>query len=175
MGDRLLAPTVYAPHVPDLRELVDDIERQCDGTAAGFARKAVEEIHRRFRYEKGATHVQSSIEDVIGAGAGVCQDFAHLLLAVLRMRGLPARYVSGYLVPRTTAEPNANQRAGLARLGRGVRAGSGLGGARPRARARSVPRSAVHAEQLERGSTPRSGAKCACVDGGIKRQQFWRP
>ncbi len=32
-------------------------------------------------------------------GAGVCQDFAHLLLGVVRMRGLPARYVSGYLVP----------------------------------------------------------------------------
>ena len=95
----LLAPTVYTPHVPELRSLVDEIERQCDGTAAGFARRAVVEIRRRFRYEKGATHVQSSIEDVLGTGAGVCQDFAHLLLAVLRMRGLPARYVSGYLAP----------------------------------------------------------------------------
>ena len=48
---------------------------------------------------KGATHVNSSIEDSLSLGAGVCQDFAHLLLGVVRMRGLPARYVSGYLVP----------------------------------------------------------------------------
>jgi transglutaminase-like putative cysteine protease len=40
-------------------------------------------------------------------GAGVCQDFAHLLLAVLRMRGLPGRYVSGYLVPQGAAGPDA--------------------------------------------------------------------
>jgi len=104
----LLAPTIYTPHIPELRELVDDIERACDGTAAGFARASVEEIHGRFRYEKGATHVQSSIEDILQTGAGVCQDFAHLLLAVLRVRGLPSRYVSGYLVPRHAAEPGSS-------------------------------------------------------------------
>ena len=48
------------------------------------------------------------IRDALGSGSGVCQDFAHLLLALLRMRNLPARYVSGYLMPRRTAEPGAN-------------------------------------------------------------------
>jgi len=43
--------------------------------------------------------VHSSVQDCLGTRAGVCQDFAHLLIAVLRQRGLPARYVSGYLVP----------------------------------------------------------------------------
>jgi transglutaminase-like putative cysteine protease len=104
----LLAPTVYVPHTPPLRQMVEEIERDCGGTAAGFALGAMELIHGRFRYEKGATHVQSSIEDVLTAGGGVCQDFAHLLLAVARLRGLPARYVSGYLVPRRTAEPGAS-------------------------------------------------------------------
>jgi transglutaminase-like putative cysteine protease len=65
-------------------------------------------VHEHFRYEKGATHVQSSIEDALRTRAGVCQDFAHLLLAMLRMRGLPARYVSGYLAPNSTAEPGAS-------------------------------------------------------------------
>jgi transglutaminase-like putative cysteine protease len=44
--------------------------------------------------------VQSSIEDALRLEAGVCQDFAHLLLGTVRKRGLPARYVSGYLVPQ---------------------------------------------------------------------------
>jgi transglutaminase-like putative cysteine protease len=104
----MLAETVYVPHTPELRTLVADIEGECDGTVAGFALTAIETIHKRFRYEKGATHVSSSISDVLAAGAGVCQDFAHLMLAVARIRGLPARYVSGYLVPRRTAEPGAS-------------------------------------------------------------------
>ena len=74
-------------------------------SAAGFARAAAALIHRQFRYEKGATHVQSSIEDALRTRAGVCQDFAHLLLAILRMRGFPARYVSGYLVPLSSNTP----------------------------------------------------------------------
>ena len=104
----LLAPTVYVPHAAPVSNLIAEVETQSGGTAAGFVRAAIETIHQRFRYEKGATHVQSSIGDVLSTGAGVCQDFAHLLLAVLRMRGLPARYVSGYLVPRRTAEPGAS-------------------------------------------------------------------
>ena len=104
----LLAPTVYVPHDSAVKELIQAAERGCDGRAASFAAAAASVIHTRFRYEQGATHVQSSVDDVLHAGAGVCQDFAHLLLAVLRMRGLPARYVSGYLVPRSTAEPGAS-------------------------------------------------------------------
>src|SRR5262249_18214348 len=57
-------------------------------------------VHDSFRYEKGSTHVHSSVLDVLEAGAGVCQDFSHLLIALARSRGLPARYVSGYLAPR---------------------------------------------------------------------------
>ncbi len=56
---------------------------------------------------KGATHVNSSIADSLQMGAGVCQDFAHLLLGVLRKRGIPARYVSGYLVPQNEDNPAA--------------------------------------------------------------------
>ena len=95
----LLAPTGYVPHAAEVMELVRCAEEACDGSAGGFARAAACLIFERFRYEKGATHVNSSIHDSIQSGAGVCQDFAHLLLAVLRMRGLPGRYVSGYLAP----------------------------------------------------------------------------
>ena len=104
----LLAPTDYVPHSPQLPDLIATAERNSDGTIASFAKSASDLIHLTFRYEKGATHVHSSIRDALATRAGVCQDFAHILLALLRMRGLPARYVSGYLVPISTAEPGAS-------------------------------------------------------------------
>ncbi len=54
-------------------------------------------IPERFEYRPGATYVGSEVSDLLEAGAGVCQDFAHLGLVLLRRRGIAARYVSGYL------------------------------------------------------------------------------
>jgi transglutaminase-like putative cysteine protease len=51
----------------------------------------------RFEYRPGATYVGSSVRDLLEVGAGVCQDFVHLSLLLLRRRGIAARYVSGYL------------------------------------------------------------------------------
>ena len=93
-----IASTGYVPHLSTLAEFVEEAERPSDGSAAGFAQAASDLIHREFRYVKGATHVHSSIADSLSIRAGVCQDFAHLLLGIVRMRGLPGRYVSGYLV-----------------------------------------------------------------------------
>jgi transglutaminase-like putative cysteine protease len=104
----LLASSQYAPHVELLREIVQTAAQNSGGTLSGFVRAATEQVHASFRYEKGATHVHSSILDSLASGAGVCQDFAHILLAVVRMRGVPARYVSGYLVPRRTAEAGSS-------------------------------------------------------------------
>jgi transglutaminase-like putative cysteine protease len=55
-------------------------------------------IHAEFEFEPGATTVSTSVEEVLHQRRGVCQDFAHLMLAALRGHGLPARYVSGYLL-----------------------------------------------------------------------------
>jgi transglutaminase-like putative cysteine protease len=54
-------------------------------------------IPDRFEYRRGATYVGSTIDDLLAAGAGVCQDFVHLGLVLLRRHGIAARYVSGYL------------------------------------------------------------------------------
>jgi len=62
-------------------------------------------IHDDFEFEAGATTVSTSVDEVLHQRRGVCQDFAHLLLACLRGHGLPARYVSGYLL----TEPPAGQ------------------------------------------------------------------
>lgn len=102
-----LTSTDYVPLDDPLRDLASRAEAHADGTCAGFVNAAMQIVHSTFRYEKGATHVNSSISDTLETGVGVCQDFAHILLGVVRTRGIPGRYVSGYLVPRGTTEPGA--------------------------------------------------------------------
>jgi transglutaminase-like putative cysteine protease len=64
---------------------------------AATLRSVAEVIPDRFEYRTGVTYVGSTVEDLLAAGAGVCQDFAHLALVLLRRHGVAARYVSGYL------------------------------------------------------------------------------
>lgn len=66
-----------------------------------------ERIFREFRFDPRATEVATPVAEVLRKRAGVCQDFAHLMLACLRSLGLPARYVSGYL---ETAPPPGRPR-----------------------------------------------------------------
>lgn len=54
-------------------------------------------LYDSFGYEAGVTRADSPIDDVLKAGKGVCQDFAHVMIAICRSWGIPARYVSGYL------------------------------------------------------------------------------
>ena len=102
-----LISTAYVPTLPELVDLGKEAESQSDASIPGFAKAVSDLIHERFRYVKGATHVHSSIRDALSLSAGVCQDFAHVALGVLRARGIPARYVSGYLVPSDAAEPQS--------------------------------------------------------------------
>lgn len=62
-------------------------------------------IHREFVYDSQATNVSTPVAEVLSKRRGVCQDFAHLALACLRSVGLPARYVSGYLVTAVPGQP----------------------------------------------------------------------
>ena len=64
-------------------------EAALDGLTAAIARD--------FTYDRAVTNVYSSVEEVLALRAGVCQDFAHLFIAVARAMGVPARYVSGYI------------------------------------------------------------------------------
>jgi len=77
------------------------LESLHDALAAGSPLETLELlcelIPDRFEYRPGATYVGSTVRDLLDAGAGVCQDFVHLSLVLLRRRGIAARYVSGYL------------------------------------------------------------------------------
>ena len=60
-------------------------------------------IHADFEFDAEATTVSTSVDEVLAQRRGVCQDFAHLLLACLRAHGLPGRYMSGYLLTEPPA------------------------------------------------------------------------
>jgi transglutaminase-like putative cysteine protease len=64
-----------------------------------LAKYFCKEIYEQFRYIKGVTTVETTLDDIWKLKAGVCQDFAHFMLALLRMVNIPARYVSGYICP----------------------------------------------------------------------------
>ena len=69
---------------------------------------------------RGVTDVHTSANEAYADGAGVCQDFAHLTLALTRSVGLPSRYVSGYFHPDPERHGGRGDQRGEPRLGRGV-------------------------------------------------------
>ncbi len=62
-------------------------------------------VHQHVTYMPGSTGVQTGAQEAFDQCQGVCQDIAHLTVALLRETGVPARYVSGYLFPKPDAEP----------------------------------------------------------------------
>ena len=98
-----LTSSAWVPQDADLIEVGAGIR-----AAAATPRDAVEAVsewvHGQLEYEPGTTTVSTSAVEAWRSGRGVCQDFVHLSLAVLRAAGVPARYVSGYLHPHREPE-----------------------------------------------------------------------
>ena len=65
----------------------------------------IEAVAGRLKYEKTVTTARTPVGEALALGRGVCQDFAHLFLAACRGCGLPARYVSGYVLPGEDETP----------------------------------------------------------------------
>ena len=82
------------PAIAGLEELESAIAAD---TPLATLERMCQVVPDRFAYQPGVTYVGSSIDDLLRQEAGVCQDFAHLSLVLLRRRGIAARYVSGYL------------------------------------------------------------------------------
>lgn len=81
------------------------------GDTLGALRRLNKTVHDAFEYEVGITEVHSPIEDALRAKRGVCQDFAHIMIAAARSWGIPARYVSGYLHHRRKGEDRSGDDA----------------------------------------------------------------
>ena len=90
-------PSPYVPRLPALRELGAGLFTP-GRPVAEAALALMHRLHADFAYESRSTEVDTPLQQVLLQRRGVCQDFAHLLAGVLRAWGLPARYVSGYLL-----------------------------------------------------------------------------
>ena len=75
------------------------------------ARDLCARLHRVFEYAPGETRADSPIDRILGTGRGVCQDYAHVMAAILRGWGIPCRYVSGYLGPPAEGVANCESHA----------------------------------------------------------------
>ncbi|WP_280236519.1 transglutaminase family protein [Nocardia cyriacigeorgica] len=103
--DEMLAATTYVPRERKLAAVSRQLAR---GVAPAKAVvRAAEWVHREMRYLAGTTSVHTSAVQAFAERQGVCQDYAHLTLLLLRNMGIPSRYVSGYLHPHPDAEIGA--------------------------------------------------------------------
>jgi transglutaminase-like putative cysteine protease len=99
--DDLLRPTQHAPASKRVASVGKKISKTHKPAEAVVA--AANWVREELEYLPGTTSVHSSGLDALKAGKGVCQDFVHLSLMLLRSMGIPAHYVSGYLHPRRDA------------------------------------------------------------------------
>ncbi|MGY4649949.1 transglutaminase family protein [Mycobacterium sp. URHB0021] len=99
--DEMLTGTHYTPASRRIARVGQKIAKEHDPQEAVIA--AANWVHSELEYVPGTTGVHSSGLDAHREGKGVCQDFAHLTLILLRSMGVPARYVSGYLHPHRQA------------------------------------------------------------------------
>jgi transglutaminase-like putative cysteine protease len=97
--------TKHADWSDEMAAVASDLTADC-GTPIETVCVIRDAVRNRFTYERGATHVGIDVESVWDAEAGVCQDFAHVTIALLRSLGLAARYVSGYLYAADPTHPN---------------------------------------------------------------------
>jgi transglutaminase-like putative cysteine protease len=84
-------------YVPALQPHLESLQPNPGERVIDIAMQVAHHIKTTFEYAKAVTNASSPIDDVLSLGKGVCQDFAHLMIAILRSYGIPARYVSGYL------------------------------------------------------------------------------
>lgn len=92
-----LEPSPYVPIHPIGGTLAGMATQESDGTIFGFLMRLNEIIFERMEYDSEATHVHSTLDEIVQLQAGVCQDFTHLMLSACRYKNIPSRYVSGYL------------------------------------------------------------------------------
>ena len=91
----LLYPTELTRAHRGLADFYDDINRSAPADVLDRIQHFSHAVHTRLRYERGATNNSTSAAQAFDIGAGVCQDYAQILLALLRLDKIPCRYIAG--------------------------------------------------------------------------------
>jgi transglutaminase-like putative cysteine protease len=105
----MLLPSQFAKSSEPLQALARELRCERRDTPFLLLAELNQSIYDSFAYVKNSTKVDSPIDDAIRTRQGVCQDFAHIMIALLRPLGIPCRYVSGYMFHRDEAEETADR------------------------------------------------------------------
>jgi transglutaminase-like putative cysteine protease len=95
-----LTPSAIVPADPQLEAMAKPYQPASPDETLEAVQKLMGLVYHGFEYEQGTTSVATTVPEVLKHRTGVCQDFAHVLIGLCRAIKLPARYVSGYIVPR---------------------------------------------------------------------------
>ncbi len=93
----MLLPSQYARPTELLEKLRAELKLRRQGNPLELLQELNTELYESFEYAPNTTKVDSPIDDALEARRGVCQDFAHIMIALVRQLKIPCRYVSGYL------------------------------------------------------------------------------
>ncbi len=106
-----LRESTYVAFGPELRALAAIVGAPGGEDLDAWFAHAGHEVHAGFTYDKSATTVRTTVDESIRLRGGVCQDFAHILVALCRFHAIPARYVSGYIFSGHDALRNGQSNA----------------------------------------------------------------
>lgn len=101
-GSQLVLLELSRPEELNRRSTLDQIVQALSPGAdapALFVERCSAYVYEHFEYRKGITTIETTVDEILDHRFGVCQDFAHVLLEMLRTASIPARYVSGYICP----------------------------------------------------------------------------
>ena len=104
-----LRPSRHVVWTPDIAAVAHEMSQR-QASVPDTVRAMSAFVTERLTYTPGVTEVGTPIAEVWAAGHGVCQDFSHLTIGLLRAAGIPARYVSGYLYSADPASPTFDDR-----------------------------------------------------------------
>jgi transglutaminase-like putative cysteine protease len=96
----MLLPSHFACSTPDLEDLARALKCERRGNPLELLTELNSAIYRLFAYVPNSTKVDSPIDEALKTRQGVCQDFAHIMIALVRPLKIPCRYVSGYMFHR---------------------------------------------------------------------------
>lgn len=102
IGTSLVLLELTRPDTIENQSIIQDICNEINHpgrSVANAVEKSSEYIFKHFKYTKGITTIESTVDEILQHQGGVCQDFAHVLLQILRTLNIPCRYVSGYICP----------------------------------------------------------------------------
>ena len=91
------APTALTSPSDSMLALLRSLELDTSNTTEEKARRIASAVHGRMDYVPGSTSVATTAAQAFELGRGVCQDYAHITLALMREAGIPARYVCGFI------------------------------------------------------------------------------